>query len=64
MITAWTIETATAGTPASRCMAAAPASSAPKAKPATTTPIGSVRAIRATAIAVNPYPGDRFWYRA
>ena len=44
--------------------AAAPASGPPKAKPATTTPFGSVRAIRATAIAVNPYPGDRFWYRA
>lgn len=56
MMTACTTDTATAGTPASRCIPAAPASSAPKPIAATMMPIGWSLAIRATAIAVNPVP--------
>ena len=44
--------TATAGTPASRCIDAPPASSAPKNTAVTTTQRGSRRASSATAIAV------------
>src|SRR6185503_6597665 len=64
MIAASTTETTTEGTPASRCIADAPASSAPNRMPVAITPSAFNRASRATAIAVKPYPGERFSYNA